>query len=266
MAVCIRCNDIVALDLHPSIWCQLAGEAVDCREIDPGFFRALDFLDSGSAEDVADMGLTFTIPVGSGEMCLKNKGNLIAVTVENRAEYTALARAAKACEGRQQIDTIREGMLEVIPLAALAVLNAAELEEHVCGQRNINVATLQQHASYGRRLVRSNVTDNFWAALEGFSQQDLQAFMRFVTGRPRVPVGKDAVISIDCIDEPVDGLPEAHTCSSLICLPPYTRYAHHSIRLSHYIPQLKNPLFFSSEHMRRQLLYAVRNCDTTDIV
>eukprot|EP01060_Flectonema_neradi_P034363 TRINITY_DN6009_c0_g1_i1.p1 TRINITY_DN6009_c0_g1~~TRINITY_DN6009_c0_g1_i1.p1 ORF type:complete len:3366 (+),score=526.91 TRINITY_DN6009_c0_g1_i1:213-10310(+) len=249
MAVCIRSDDLLALDLHENIWKQLTRELVDPKEADSSFHKTLEWVLSTDASmgesEFADLGLTFTVPLGDGKTCeLVENGREIPVTLANRQEYVRLATEYKVKEGYQQIESIRSGILDVLPVAVLNVLNSRELEEHVCGQHTVDVDQLIKHATYGRRLsVNSNVVENFWAALKSFSQSDLHSFLRFITGRPRLPLGKPVSILIDSIDEPKDGLPESHTCSSLICLPPYS----------------------SAESMKKQLLYGVRNCDTTDI-
>ena len=249
MAVCIRSDDLLALDLHGNIWLMLTREKFDPRTADVSFYKTLEWVQgidsSVSEKDFADLELTFTIPLGDGKIheLIKN-GKDTSVTLNNRTQYVELAMAYKSEEGTKQIESIRQGILDVLPVALLNLSNSNELEEHVCGQREVDVDLLIKNATYGRRLsVNCNVVENFWAALKTFSQSDLHSFLRFITGRPRLPLGKSVSILIDSIDEPKDGLPESHTCSSLICLPPYS----------------------SAESMRKQLLYGVRNCDTTDI-
>eukprot|EP01059_Diplonema_ambulator_P008895 TRINITY_DN1866_c0_g1_i1.p1 TRINITY_DN1866_c0_g1~~TRINITY_DN1866_c0_g1_i1.p1 ORF type:complete len:2356 (+),score=593.02 TRINITY_DN1866_c0_g1_i1:203-7270(+) len=249
MAVCVGSDDLLALDLHPNIWRQLTDEHVDVKESNVQFFKTLEWIEgidasTYNAEAFDALCLSFSVDLPDGGVVdLLPDGRHKKVTLENKSLYVDLARAHKICEGAKQVASIKEGMLQVLPRAALTMMTASDLEERVCGQREIDVAMLMEHAHYGKQLKNSNVIDNFWMSVKSFTQADLQAFLRFVTGRPRLPLGKSAMLSIDSIDEPRDGLPEAHTCSSLICLPPYS----------------------SIETMRRQLLYAIRNCDTTDI-
>jgi E3 ubiquitin-protein ligase HECTD3 len=63
----------------------------------------------------------------------------------------------------------------------------------------------------------------FWKAMENFSNEDRSRFLRFVTGRRRLPA--QMTLCAAKSTAPVDSLPEAATCSGTLFLPSYSSYS-----------------------------------------
>jgi len=64
-----------------------------------------------------------------------------------------------------------------------------------------------------------------WSILEGFSNSERVLFMRFVSGRSRLPANLadfSQRFQVMKVDRPLNGLPTAQTCFFQLRLPPYS--------------------------------------------
>eukprot|EP01063_Lacrimia_lanifica_P005849 TRINITY_DN13528_c0_g4_i1.p1 TRINITY_DN13528_c0_g4~~TRINITY_DN13528_c0_g4_i1.p1 ORF type:complete len:4014 (+),score=1375.48 TRINITY_DN13528_c0_g4_i1:1072-12042(+) len=257
MGSCLRTGDILGLDLHPLFWKKLAWEPCTADDhYDRDFFRNLRITKQGACggkamteEEFADLCLAFSVTGESDQLGrgmvhdLVPNGRNVPVTLANRADYCRLAEEAKLKEGDLQINAVREGILEVCPNIVLALSSAQELETRISGRAEINIDELRKNAKYGT-LQESEAAD-LWEALKAFSRLDRQRFLRFITGRPRMPLHERLSIRLErtTARHRVNALPTAHTCFNQLDLPHYS----------------------SPRIMVEQLLTAIRHCDTTDV-
>lgn len=151
-----------------------------------------------------------------------------------RTEYIQLVRNCRMCEGKTQIEAVRRGLLKVLSQAVLDLLTWQELERRVCGDPDLTVEALKKCMHYEDITENDRRVKFLWKALENFTNDDRSRFLRFVTGRRRLPAplyicpGRSSVQA--------DSLPEAATCSSTLFLPEYSsaKVAEEKIRYAAY--------------------------------
>ena len=241
------------MDLHPLFWKKLAYEPCEPSDhFDTEFFRTLDITRTSNltAEQFDDLMLVFAVQgqADNGRAPVQHDlipgGRNIPVTLANRNEYADLAAEMRIKEGDLQISVLRQGILEVVPNIVLALLSGHELATRVCGRQDIDVDELKKHARYHESIAEEEAAD-LWVALRSFSLLDRQRFLRFVTGRPRMPLHVTLQIRVERTANKFkkDSLPMSHTCFNTLSLPRYSDGA----------------------TLRTQLLTAIRHCDTTDV-
>ena len=176
---------------------------------------------------------------------LKPNGTSEYLSYANRHEWAELAERYVLHECDVQLEALRRGLAQVVPLAALRLFTPVELEELIVGTETDWSADDLRRGAEVRGKHPS--VDYFWEVLAELSRDERALFMRFAWGRSRAPSGCNGV---KCIVESVGGnsnpdarLPVAHTCFFQIDLPRYT----------------------SKEALRSKLLYAIYHCKDMDL-
>jgi hypothetical protein len=206
LGVAFRTGAPVDLELPPLVWRALATPSsrddaddfitsdADWAEIDAIGAAALSRLDAASddapaAERAALLdGLVWAAPRLDGTLgALRPGGAEAPVAWADRRAYVAAARAARAAELAPALAALRRGFAAVVPLRAAALLPPAELARRCCGAAAVDVAALRASATYAGCSASDAHICLFWAALEGFSQPQRRAFLRFAWGRARLP-------------------------------------------------------------------------------
>ena len=89
---------------------------------------------------------TFTTCLTDGtEVELFPGGRVARVTHARRAEYRALATAARLREAEAALERMRAGLASVVPEPLLALLSWGDLERLACGSPEVDVALLRRH-------------------------------------------------------------------------------------------------------------------------
>lgn len=167
---------------------------------------------------------------------------------------------------------VREGMSWIVPVPLLSLLTARQLEQMVCGLPEISVEVLKKVVRYREVDEQQQLVQWFWQTLEEFSNEERVLFMRFVSGRSRLPANtadisqRFQIMKVDrvrmwpclhgwtricvyvlmCISalfKPYDSLPTSQTCFFQLRLPPYS----------------------SQPVMAERLRYAINNCRSIDM-
>lgn len=86
-----------------------------------------------------------------------------------------------------QVAAVREGMSWIIPVPLLSLLTAKQLEQMVCGMPEICCDVLKKVVRYREVDEQHSLVQWFWQTLEEFSNEERVLFMRFVSGRSRLP-------------------------------------------------------------------------------
>lgn len=86
-----------------------------------------------------------------------------------------------------QVAAVREGMSWIVPVPLLSLLTAKQLEQMVCGMPEISVEVLKKVVRYREVDEQHQLVQWFWHTLEEFSNEERVLFMRFVSGRSRLP-------------------------------------------------------------------------------
>ena len=226
MGAMVRSQESLVFSLPQFVWKQLIGEPVswarDYITVDSAELKLIDSIatmDRDMFEASFEGALKFTTVLSNGEtvpLCPEKSEEL--VTYDNRHKYCELVKVKRMEESKSQINAIREGLLKVIPSEVLGLLTWQELEIKVCGNPEISVEGLKKSARYeGELRENSPRVQMMWDALEKFTNEERSRFLRFITGRRRLP----CTVYIDSADSDGGKLPTSATCSNTLYLPKY---------------------------------------------
>uniref|UniRef100_A0A3Q2W7X5 HECT-type E3 ubiquitin transferase n=1 Tax=Haplochromis burtoni TaxID=8153 RepID=A0A3Q2W7X5_HAPBU len=257
MGVAIRTKKPLDLHLAPLVWKQLCCIPLlleDLEEVDLLYVQTLKSIlhieDSGITEDNFHEMIPLDSFVGQsadGKMVpIIPGGNSIPLTFSNRKEYVERAIEYRLHEINRQVAAVREGMSWIVPVPLLSLLTAKQLEQMVCGMPEICCDVLKKVVRYREVDEQHSLVQWFWQTLEEFSNEERVLFMRFVSGRSRLPANTADIsqrFQIMKVDRPYDSLPTSQTCFFQLRLPPYS----------------------SQAVMAERLRYAINNCRSIDM-
>ena len=247
MGAVFRGSESLVLSLPQFIWKQLVGEPVtwtrDFVTVDSAEVKFIDSIETMEMEkfEASFSGcLNFVTVLSNGTtVSLLPGGEDRQVMYDDRLEYCQLVKEIRMKEVVHQIKALKEGLCMVVPEKVLSLLTWQELEEKVCGSPEIPLSALKKSARYVSELSESSsVVRHMWEALKSFTNEERSRFIRFITGRRRLPV----TIYIDSADGGPSSLPTSATCSNTLYLPPYN----------------------SVEQASEKLRYAAYNCVAID--
>ncbi|KAI3648186.1 hypothetical protein MP228_006040 [Amoeboaphelidium protococcarum] len=204
----------------------------DLPSLDPELYRNLMFLKNYDG-NVEDLSLTFSLSsdeFGTAKTVeLIPNGKNIAVTKENRIRYIYLVAHYKLNKQIQlQSQAFFAGLSDLIKPRWLQLFNEKELHVLISGaQVPIDIQDLRDHTVYDNVYSDSHPTiQMFWRVLQSFSEDEKQAFVKFVTSCSRPPLlgfkELQPQFSIRFAGTDKDRLPTTSTCVNLLKLPPYT--------------------------------------------
>ncbi|KAG2461844.1 HECD3 ligase, partial [Polypterus senegalus] len=170
MGAALRGKEFLVLALPGIVWKRLTGETVSWNKDFPAvdsvlvkLLESMESMDKETFEFKFGEELTYTTQLSDGRVVdLKPGGETMVVQYEDRKEFIQLVQKARLEESCEQIAAIQRGLMKVVPQAVLDLLTWQELEKKVCGDPEITVEAL-------KRL------------------KDRSRFLRFVTGRSRLP-------------------------------------------------------------------------------
>ena len=175
---------------------------------------------------------SFTISIETlgavNEVELKPNGSNILVNKENRREFVDLFLQftfKKSCEG--QLASFKKGFNRMVDLPVLkALFDAEDLEQLICGQRNLNFKELKEVALYANGFTpESPMMKWFWEiVLEEWDSAKQKNLLIFTTGSDRAPVnGLKTMKFVLVLEGEGDGrLPSSHTCYNQLHIPQYS--------------------------------------------
>ncbi|XP_010581023.1 PREDICTED: E3 ubiquitin-protein ligase HECTD3-like [Haliaeetus leucocephalus] len=249
MGAALRSKEFLILALPALVWKQLAGEEVswskDFATVDSELVKLLEVLEGVDREAFEFMfgrELTYTI-VRSDQRVVEliPNGSSTVVCYEDRKEFIRLVQRARLEESKEQIAAMRAGLLSVVPQPVLDLLTWQQLEKKVCGNPEITVAELRRFITFEDFPSDDTRIQNFLEALDNFTSEDLSRFLKFVTGRSRLPVQITVYPERENLNA-LDLMPQASTCSCSFYLPNYS----------------------SAKACEELLRYAVYNCMSID--
>eukprot|EP01126_Amoeba_proteus_P004373 TRINITY_DN11460_c0_g1_i1.p1 TRINITY_DN11460_c0_g1~~TRINITY_DN11460_c0_g1_i1.p1 ORF type:complete len:555 (-),score=115.25 TRINITY_DN11460_c0_g1_i1:80-1744(-) len=236
MGMAIRTGVMLTLDLPMFVWKPLVGESnslQDLKDIDDSFNGVLTFLRTCSKsefEGMCDEKFTVTLSDMTKRMLVPN-GDKMNLTYENKDEYIRLAEKVRLNEARNQINAIRVGLGDVIPLPLLNLCTPEDLEISVCGKPTIDVKLLKRHTEYNSVSPNAPHIIYFWQVLQSFDQDQRRAFVRFAWAQERLPIDDLAFTRRNTrmlikpytgTSNPDKAFPKADTCFFNLMLPEYT--------------------------------------------
>ncbi|RHW68570.1 Concanavalin A-like lectin [Trypanosoma brucei equiperdum] len=252
MGGALRNNEPLGLFFPPLVWKFLCFYPITESDIDDidriclqciREFRSLnDRLGSSDMYDEVFDSETFTTRLSDGTLKeLIAGGSGMRVTFDRCGEYADALSAARMSEFNTQLQKIREGLLNVIPETVLCLLTPSELEQRVCGKADYTVEELRGGTVYEGLTSDDRRVQLLWQALEDATMQQRRLFLRFVSGRDRLPV-KLRILPLLTSDDADSTLPRAATCFFALELPDYS----------------------SLEVMKAKLYYSIENCADID--
>lgn len=136
---------------------------------------------------VEDLYLTFTHEVDFlGErltMELCEGGFDIFVDESNKRDYVKkICEAKMTKEIEKQIKAFLKGFQAILPYDCYSHLSAGELGIILAGASQIDLQDMKKHAELSSYTKQSSQVKWLWEILEEFSQEDLSAFLYFVSG------------------------------------------------------------------------------------
>nr|CAD7264868.1 unnamed protein product [Timema shepardi] len=277
--VAVRTKKPLAVPLAPLVWKLLVGEPVsvdDLEDSDSLYIQSLrgisDIHLSGVTQDNFHEVLSVHSPCSvpacpysrvvnilviplecfEGTSCsgrvvpIVPGGRSLPLTFNNRMLYVEQAIRFRLHEMDLQVAAVREGMSWIIPVPLLCLVTSQHLEQLVCGLPHISIQLLKRVVRYRELDESHTLVQWLWDTLEGFSNAERVLFMRFVSGRSRLPANLADLsqrFQVMKVDRAMDGLPTAQTCFFQLRLPPYS----------------------SQEVMAERLRYAINNCRSIDM-
>uniref|UniRef100_A0A8C5QDY3 E3 ubiquitin-protein ligase HECTD3 n=1 Tax=Leptobrachium leishanense TaxID=445787 RepID=A0A8C5QDY3_9ANUR len=228
MGAALRGKEFLVLALPGFVWKQLTGEEVnwskDFLAVDSLLVKLLEMMEIMD-KDIFDFkfgeDLTYTTVLSDQRMVeLIPGGANISVCYEDRMEFIQMVQRVRLDESKDQIRAIRDGLLKVVPQAVLDLLTWQELEKKVSGDPEVSVEALKKLIRF-QCLEETDIrVQHFWEALNNFTNEDRSRFLRFVTGRSRLPA-PFYIYPEKSGSDITDPLPESSTCSSTLYLPKY---------------------------------------------
>jgi E3 ubiquitin-protein ligase HECTD3 len=227
MGAMLRSHESLVLSLPQFVWKQLVGDSVtwarDFISVDSAevkFINSIETMSREVFEASFEGALKFTTVLSNGKtisLVPGEDGDRKLVSFDSRSEYCKLAKESRMNESKEQIKAIKDGLTKVVPTEVLSLLTWQELETKICGNPEILVDALKKSARYDSMLNENSPRVKvMWEALEKFNNDDRSRFLRFITGRRRLP----CTIFIDSA-EGSSKLPTSATCSNVLYLPKY---------------------------------------------
>ncbi|KRT81776.1 Regulator of chromosome condensation repeat containing protein, partial [Oryctes borbonicus] len=255
--VAMRTKKPLALPIAPIIWKLIVGEPVtieDLEDVDCMYVQSLRSIRDIHLSGVTESNFQDVIPLETfeGTSCTGKivpiipGGRSVALTFANRSQYFEKAVKFRLQEFNLQVAAIREGMAGIIPVPLLSLVTADHMEQLICGMSHISIALLKKIVRYRELDENHQLVQWLWNILESFTDAERVLFMRFVSGRSRLPSNLADLsqrFQIMKVDRAPNGLPTAQTCFFQLRLPPYT----------------------TQEIMAERLRYSITNCRSIDM-
>jgi len=222
----------------------------DFQHFDPETAKQLSYiLEMQNAEELESLELYFSITQESfgqvKEVPICQGGMDIAVTMDNRDKYVEnYIRFSMIDSCQDKKDGLLEGFRYLISedLAALKLFLPDELELVLVGTPELDFSSLKENAEYeGGYDANHKTVKRFWKIVNEFTYSQKQAFLKFVTGVPRAPVGglKTIKFKLQRAGPDSNQLPTSYTCFNTLLLPDYA----------------------SAEKLKDRLLLGIENCE-----
>ncbi|UKJ88501.2 hypothetical protein MACJ_000945 [Theileria orientalis] len=252
-AMCACMMNPMNIAINPIIWKKLLCydlkliDLLDCDKISVDLLHRLKSLNATGVVTEDDLdGLVFSLEGCEGATVdLVENGSNLPVLPSNLDKYIKLSTLFRLSEGDLGCTFLAKGINSVIPIGRLrTLLDHRSLEFVVCGDSIVDLSILRAHTvSYSINLKR-----DLFDVLARFNNDMLQLFLRFVSGRSRLPhPNSDWCLRLEYDNKGDVGadsrLPTSATCSFRLLMPKYS----------------------SLDVMHRRLIYAIENCIAIDL-
>ncbi|CAK4724683.1 unnamed protein product [Aphanomyces euteiches] len=202
----------------------------DIQYIDLTVYSSLKFIQG--AADVDSLTLTFSVSLdASTEVDLIPNGRNVAVTNANKADYVdRMVRYLLFGSVAPQLESLVQGLYEVLPPELLMAFDYKELELVLCGFSEIDVADWKRCTNVSRSL--ESIVEWFWEIVENeMTSVQRERLLQFTTGSSRVPLqgfkgltsqdGRLCPFSLHGMSYKEGILPRVQSCFNRINMPIY---------------------------------------------
>ena len=231
MGMAIYSGEALGLNLHPIIWKNILENKIDFEEyktIDLTLYNFIKEIEQGLKKKdeniIYNQDLYFVIKNSNNkDVELIKDGRTTKVTFEKLEEYINLVKSMKIEEFSTQMEFIKKGIYSIIDKQILKILNWINLEEMVCGKNKLDIKDFKKHTIYTGYTIQDNIIKWFWEWLEHIDEEKRFKYLKFVSGRTRLPKpdsGSYYTHKITKIDLSYV-LPRAATCFFTLKLPNY---------------------------------------------
>jgi len=238
MGCSVRTGTHLTLDLPTLFWKQLVNQPIsieDLEEIDKPLTDLIRFMGECTKEVFEDSFFeNYTTMLSDKSIVeLKSGGSKIRVRFEDRFDYISKVLEVRVNENKLQIEAIRRGLTQLVPLPYLNITSAADLEIWVCGKSKVDVSLLKRHTRYSGGLNDEYPTIKYlWEVLQELSDTEKLRFVKFCWGQERLPANDEEfertqtrfMIKPSTLPESAQdrALPKADTCFFNLELPRYS--------------------------------------------
>jgi len=227
----ISAGEVLNLNLHPIFFKLILNNEItfeDFENLDYNSFKLIKDLTEAFNKNnsglINQMGLNFEIKNSNGsDIELKPNGKDIDVNINNVFEYINLYKIKRLEEFNSQIKEIQKGLFAGIPLDSLQILNWRQLEQIICGKNSFDIDDFKKHTVYDGFDKDEQIIKWFWEWFESISEGDKFKYLRFVSGRTRLPqtnFGNNYKHTINKTYN-LELFPTSHTCFFTLHLPNY---------------------------------------------
>ena len=231
MVLSISSGELLNINLHPIIFKLILNNEIsfsDFETIDYNSFKLIkdlnEALNKKNIKFINQMGLNFEIKNSNGsDLELIPGGKDIYVNIDNLNEYINLYKIKRLEEFNIQIKEIQKGLFAGISFDSLQILNWRQFEQLICGKNIFDIQNFKEHTNYDGYNKDDQVIKWFWEWLENISEEDKYKYLRFVSGRTRLPqtnLGYNYTHTINKRSNQ-DLYPTSHTCFFTLHLPNY---------------------------------------------
>ena len=229
MAMSISSGEVLNLNLHPIIWKSILENEISFEEyktIDYSFYNSINELEKQYKAKDANLFLDFYFVIqnsNESEVELIENGKETKVTRDNLFKYINLVKITRMNEIKNQIECIKNGLFSAISKNIIQILTWKQLEEMVCGKNKLDIKEFKAHTVYEGYDGKEEIINWFWEWLEESEESVKFKYLKFVSGRTRLPIsGMGYSYTHRIIKVSVENkLPRAATCFFSLKLPNY---------------------------------------------
>ena len=255
-AICSR--NVLNLNLHPIFYKKLLNQEIDFNEIETldklnyKFICNLENIKTEEEFNNTHEDLYFVVHSSGDNSLIElvENGQYKKVTFDNLSEFINLYKKFLLTEYDNQISLIRAGIFDILNKISKKnisyLITSQDLEEFITGIPKLDIQLLRENTLYESYEANSKTILDFWKALESFNEEEKSLYLKFVSGRARLPDirGINYLHKIQKLNKrnPDNYMPTSTTCYFTLSLPPYSSY----------------------EILRDKLRYAIHNCSSID--
>ena len=250
----ISSGNVLNLNLHPIFYKKILKQDISFNEIETldklsfKFINSLEALKDENEFNKNYPDLFFTVHSSSDNTLIEliKDGKYKKVTYDKLKQYIKLYKEFLMNEIDEQVSMIRKGIFDILDEKISCLITPEDLEEYICGSPTLNIQLLREKTSYEYYESDSPTIINFWKALESFTNEEKSKYLKFVSGRSRLPdprnININHKISMVRGRDPDKKMPTSSTCYFTLNLPDYSSY----------------------EILRDKLRYVINNCSAID--